>query len=227
MAFIDFDINQIVSDYHSYEWPFPHVVVDNFLPACFLNKVLDEWPTLDERAGWSYFSNDQEERWAWNKGAPMGLVTEAICDEMNSPERLLEWEAAFGILNLIADPDLVGGGPHEILPGGKLGVHADFNRHPVSGLDRRLNAFLYLNHDWQDQWGGHLDLWDERCINRIRHAPIFGRLVIFPTTTISFHGHPHPLECPPGVTRKSLAFYYYTDGRDDGFREPHSTVFVS
>ena len=41
----------------------------------------------------------------------------------------------------------------------------------------------------------------------------FNKLVIFNTTDFSFHGHPEPLKCPDNVTRKSLALYYYTNGR--------------
>ena len=34
--------------------------------------------------------------------------------------------------------------------------------------------------------------------------------MIFNTGQISFHGYPDPITCPPDVTRKSLALYYYT-----------------
>jgi hypothetical protein len=49
--------------------------------------------------------------------------------------------------------------------------------------------------------------------------PSIGRCVIFKTDADSFHGSPAPLACPEGVTRKSIALYYYTNGRDD-----HSVV---
>lgn len=43
----------------------------------------------------------------------------------------------------------------------------------------------------------------------------FNRTLVFLTTDYSYHGHPDPLDCPPGVTRKSVALYYYTNGRPD------------
>jgi Rps23 Pro-64 3,4-dihydroxylase Tpa1-like proline 4-hydroxylase len=140
----------------------------------------------------------------------------------------LEWlEDMTGIAGLLPDPHMIGGGPHEIRRGGKLAVHADFNRHPHTGLDRRLNVLLYLNREWQQAWGGHLELWDlnrERCK---QIAPVFNRLVVFATTSTSWHGHPVPLTCPPGVYRRSIAFYYYTDGRPaHESMGDHSTVFV-
>ena len=44
-------------------------------------------------------------------------------------------------------------------------------------------------------------------------APLFNRCVIFSTTAYSYHGHPDPLLCPEGTTRKSMALYYFTNGR--------------
>ena len=98
--------------------------------------------------------------------------------------------------------------------GGFLKVHSDFNLHPQLNLNRRLNLLLYLNKDWKEEWGGHLELWDKDMKScKVKISPNFNKLVIFNTTDYSFHGHPNPLACPEDVTRKSLALYYYTNGR--------------
>jgi hypothetical protein len=91
-----------------------------------------------------------------------------------------------------------------------------------------LNALLYLNQGWEESWGGALELWDpelDRCAVRI--PPLFNRCVVFSTTDKSFHGHPHPLECPEGVTRRSLARYYYScpAGQSAGPVAAHNTLF--
>ena len=47
---------------------------------------------------------------------------------------------------------------------------------------RRLNVLIYLNTEWDEAWGGHLELWEaerKTCVKRI--APIFNRAVIFDT----------------------------------------------
>lgn len=100
----------------------------------------------------------------------------------------------------------LGGGLHEIHPGGLLKMHIDFNRHPT-GLVRCLNLLIYLNLNWEMGWCGALELGKQR---EQRIWPVAGRVVIFETTPDSWHGHPIPLNCPPGVTRRSLALYYYT-----------------
>ena len=86
---------------------------------------------------------------------------------------------------------------------------------------------LYLNRDWEEDFGGHIELWDsgmKQCIKKL--LPIFNRMVIFNTTETSFHGHPEPLNCPADRSRKSLALYYYTIGQqEDDISQTHSTLF--
>ena len=101
---------------------------------------------------------------------------------------------------------------HQTQAGGFLNMHADFrthHHHPT--WVRRLNLIVYLNPDWKPEWGGDLELWDSQmthCVTKL--PPIFNHAVIFNTTDDSYHGYPDPIQCPPGVTRKSLALYYYT-----------------
>ena len=78
----------------------------------------------------------------------------------------------------------MGAGQHEIKPGGLLKIHADFNKHNISGLDRRLNVLVYLNKDWKEEYGGHFELWDKdmkHCVKKI--LPTFNTMAIFSTTS--------------------------------------------
>ena len=208
-------------------WPFPHASIDGMFDESLLDDVIDQWPTPDDRDGWAHFSNDREEKWAWTNKADLWPAAFELVYGCNQ-QPFLDWlETLTGIPRLLADPELVGGGPHEIMRGGKLGVHVDFNRHPTTGLDRRLNALLYLNRGWRDEWGGQIELWDQDRRRSVSYTPVFNRLVVFATTSTSWHGHPTPLACPEGVTRRSVAFYYYTDGRPDGETTgTHSTIFA-
>ena len=47
----------------------------------------------------------------------------------------------------------------------------------------------------------------------VKILPLFNRVALFSTTGDSWHGHPDPLTCPEDRSRKSLALYYYTNGR--------------
>jgi len=206
--------------------PFPHIVIDNLFPEEALLPILSEFPT-PEQIDWQRFNNPNEKKLASTRETQLGDYTRHFLWELNSSVFISFVEAISGVKGLIPDPHMVGGGLHQIERGGLLKVHADFNRYERLKLDRRVNLLLYLNRDWKEEYGGHLQLWDQEmktCIKKV--LPIFNRLVLFSSTDVSFHGHPDALTCPEGWTRKSIAMYYYTNGRPvDEVSVPHSTVF--
>jgi|HubBroStandDraft_3_1064219.scaffolds.fasta_scaffold16989_3 hypothetical protein len=206
--------------------PFPHVVIDNLFPAPVLAAVLADFPQPDE-IPWQRFDSPTEKKLGYTFRSPLKERLRGFLFEMSTPPVLQFLEALTGIEGLIPDPYFGGAGPHQILPGGFLKVHVDFNWHPLLKLDRRLNLIVYLNHDWCEEYGGHIELWDREmgaCVRRV--LPVFNRTIVFSTTDTSFHGHPAPLACPPGRSRKSVSFYYYTNGRPEAERSaPHDTIF--
>ena len=77
-------------------------------------------------------------------------------------------------------------------------------------LDRRLNVIVYLNPNWKEDYGGHLEFWDKKMKAPIKKIlPIFNRLAIFSTNDFTNHGHPEALSCPEDMSRKSLALFYF------------------
>ena len=195
--------------------PFPYIELNNFFNEDYLDQVLNNFPKMSENR--HDFSMNTKAEVKLAIGSP-----EKIPDKINS---FIEYLNSYFFLDfiqnltgikhrLIPDPYLFGAGLHEIKRGGFLKIHSDFNVHPQLNLNRRLNLLLYLNKDWKEEWGGHLELWDRKMkFCRVKITPNFNKLVIFNTTDYSFHGHPNPLACPEDVTRKSLALYYYTNGR--------------
>jgi len=206
--------------------PFPHIVFDNFFDPELVDQILAEFPAPDA-IRWQKFDNGQEIKLASSAEQSFGPVTRLFMYHLNSATFLEFLSRVTGIKNLIPDPGFEGGGLHQIVRGGKLGVHADFNKHRDLNLDRRLNLLLYLNKDWREEYGGHLQLWDRdmtRCEAKV--LPLFNRMLIFGTTDFTYHGHPDPLQCPEGMTRKSLALYYFSNGRPaEEVTGEHSTLF--
>lgn len=206
--------------------PFPHVVMDDVFPERFLENVLAEFPGPDA-IDWKRFSDGTGRKLATRDESQLGPWTLALLHQLNSSRFLRVLEALTGIVGLIPDPHLEGGGLHQIERGGYLKIHADFNKHERLRLDRRLNLLIYLNKDWNEDFGGHLELWTpqmDRCARKV--LPIFNRCVVFSTTDCSYHGHPEPLACLESRTRKSIALYYYTNGRPEReMSRPHSTLY--
>src|ERR1700691_4495041 len=206
--------------------PFPHVVFDNFFDPSLLDLVLEEFPEPGENR-WQSFDTAQEIKLASAAEASFGSATRLLLYHLNSITFLQFLTAVTGIDNLISDPRFDGGGLHQIVRGGKLAVHADFNKHAAFGLDRRLNLLLYLNKGWREEYGGHLELWDRDMAGcKAKVLPVFNRVMVFGTTDFTYHGHPDPLQCPETMTRKSLALYYFSNGRPaEEVSGAHSTLF--
>lgn len=210
--------------------PFPSIYFDNFFNEEFLNEVLAEFPDLSKGEARKYKSG-HELKLAGKGERRFGPKTKLFMHFLNSEPFLNFLQELTGIEEvLLSDPYYVGGGQHELKPGGFLKIHADFNKHRPTNLDRRINVLVYLNKGWKDEYGGHFELWDkemENCVTKI--LPAFNTMAIFSTTTFSYHGNPGIVKCPEGQSRKSLALYYYTNGRpveeiEEGLEE-HSTLF--
>jgi hypothetical protein len=204
--------------------PFPHIVIDDFLPPEILELCLDHFPR-EIPDGARTFDRAQER-----------LKTQYMPDSLDDEVRNLFYafnalpfirvvENITGIKGLIPDPYFAGAGFHEIRQGGHLSVHSDFNHHKPMNLERRVNTLIYLNKDWRDEFGGQLELWDDAMQNCVQSVvPVYNRCVMFSTTSRSWHGNPQPIAHPDGVSRKSIALYYYTaTWRED--RRDHTTQF--
>jgi Rps23 Pro-64 3,4-dihydroxylase Tpa1-like proline 4-hydroxylase len=206
--------------------PFPHIYFDNFLPLEVAEAALRDFPE-PKQLTWSEFNNTNEKKLAFDIVEKLPPAIRDVLYFLNSRPMLEFLEVITGIKGVITDPYFVGGGLHQIKRGGKLGVHADFNHHTRLNLDRRINLLIYLNKDWKEEYGGHFELWN-RDMTRAEQKilPVFNRCAIFSTTSFSYHGHPTPLGCPPDRTRKSIATYYYSNGRpEEEVNEAHSTLF--
>jgi hypothetical protein len=191
---------------------FPHVVIDNFLDAKIIEECYRDFPKLDDEH-WLNYLHYNEKKYGMTKIENIPGTPKMVIQYLNSPEFLSMLENITGIKNLIADPGLEGGGLHQIPKGGFLNIHADFTAHPHHrNWRRRVNVLIYLNKDWREEYGGHLELWRRdmsECFEKI--LPVINRCVIFNTDRDSFHGHPDPITCPDDWTRKSIALYYFTE----------------
>jgi Rps23 Pro-64 3,4-dihydroxylase Tpa1-like proline 4-hydroxylase len=203
------ELGRSLADEYRNAEPFPHIVIDDFLDPAVLRRVLKDFPSSENKA---FFNREQERlKFQYQPHEVQSGLVRNLFAELNSQAFLGFLEELTGIKGLIADPHFEGGGLHETKRGGHLGVHADFNVHDQLKVERRLNLLVYLNEDWDDEYGGQLELWKKDMSEcAVRVGPVLGRAVIFSTALDSFHGHPDPLNCPPERSRRSIATYYYT-----------------
>jgi hypothetical protein len=215
-----------VRDAYQKAKPFPHAVIEKVFPEEVLEEVLAEFPS-PQSIDWIEFDNAKEKKLGSKAESKLGEKSVRFLHYLNSAPVIGFLEELTGIKGLIPDPHYEGGGLHQILPKGFLKIHADFNWHNRLKLHRRINMLIYLNKDWKEEFGGHLELWDkdmQACREKI--LPTFGKVVVFNTTDFAYHGHPNPLACPPDRTRKSIALYYYSSSRPKGeLSNAHWTLF--
>ena len=217
-------------DFH--EAPFKHCVVDNCFNNEFSYQLIKGFPDLKSNEWES--TNDQDieikHRTKWQSEFDIPDEILPAIRIFNSAIFLKAVSKRFKIPKLIPDPYFSGGGLNITESNGLLDVHVDGNYHDASGLNRRINAILYLNSGWKEGWGGEFGLYNstgEKLIKKI--APIFNRLVIFDTHDKSFHGLPDPLNFPKGHNRKSIILYYYTKEARPSHQveveKPHSALW--
>ena len=213
--------------------PFKHAVIDGFLDPDFCRALVAEYPPYDPEKfrnehghlGKAYHQNVRE----------LGPSYRRLDDLGKSPEFLRFVSGVTGIPDLLHDPGYEGGGTHENLEDMELDPHVDFTVHKTTGLYRRVNLLLYLNSEWDEAWGGslelHVDPWQSGDKNPIKLvAPAFNRCVLFETSDHSWHGFQRIRlpEDKKGTTRRSFAFYLYTRDLPSGFPKIPGdlTVFV-
>jgi len=215
-----------------FETPYKHLVIDEFFSDSLVYECLKNFPDIND-SSWEHANEADIEikyrtTWGSEFDIPEGIVDAVRI--LNSSCFLMAMSERFEIPKIIPDPYFTGGGLNVTKAGGLLDVHVDGNYHDATGLNRRLNALVYLNPNWKSGWGGEFGIYDEKgekCLKEV--APLFNRLVIFDSHDKSFHGLPAPLNFPKDELRRSIILYYYTkDPRPDSqitINDPHSALW--
>jgi hypothetical protein len=211
-------------DAYAHAAPFPHVVLDAFLPIEAAERIADEFPPIDgfvadgPEGGNKIGKHDSSAR------TTIGPFTRGVLAQLSCAPFTDFLEHLTGVAGLVSDPRGVDGALRHFVRGGRLAVHADFNVKGRLGLERRVNLIVYLNRRWPEEYGGALELWNRdmsACVTRV--APVFNRAVVFSPVDDGYHGFPEPLRCPEGESRKSLQLYYYAAPRP--WVRPHLTLW--
>ncbi len=216
-------VGKSASESYRVKQPYPYGGFDDFLPAEVLDHVLEELQTLPEAE--TTFNRPQEKLKTSYVPERLPTYTRNLFYVLNSRPFVQFLENMTGIKGLIPDPYFAGGGVHVVGNGGHLDIHADFNHNAILNLERRLNVLIYLNKDWEKDFGGSFEIWNHEMTEMVESfVPLFNRMVCFNTGSTTWHGNPTPVNHPEGKPRMSLALYYYT-ATWDGTKRSHTTLF--
>ncbi|MBB2200963.1 2OG-Fe(II) oxygenase [Gluconacetobacter tumulisoli] len=203
--------------------PFPHLIIDDLFPENWLLPILDAYRHRSDWQ-WQCYDTALQKKTATVPNSDLPSHVQRYFDFVYSGPFLRLLTSLTGIENLLPDPSLFGGGMHVVSGGGHFDLHIDFQKHPQTSLTNRLAMLTYLNPDWDTQNGGNLELWTVRPSARaVEIAPHFGRTVLMEQSKIAAHGHPTHIK--PGLERKALIAYFYTNDATADMKS--TTVYVS
>ena len=208
--------------------PFPHMVFDNFLPQDVAEAIASEYPSVTEmNEKWKFHDNQNVSRFLLEDTTQFNWRMKLFASAITSRSFLLFLETLTGIPALLSDPYFMGGGAMVTGKGGFLNVHVDFNWHQKLQSWRRCNALFYLTPDWQESWKGNLELWSIDGKQKVKEVPpLFNRMVVFSTTSESYHGQPEPIACPSDEYRRVFSAFYYASEKSDKIdAHPHFTKY--
>jgi Rps23 Pro-64 3,4-dihydroxylase Tpa1-like proline 4-hydroxylase len=214
----------VLAQAHAATLPVPYTIIDNFFSEELFKTLSFEVDFLKE-SDWTVFSNDASYRKECRNFASTPRIQSMAYSFQGSA--FLKWiEQVTGLDKLVADPHYRGGGITRVSRGDSLGLHNDFNWNEQIRLTRRVNLILYMNAEWQTEWGGELELWDfdrTKCLVKIEPKP--NRLAIWNYDERLIHGAPHPLNCPEHIARQNfIQFYYGSNATHE--TPPHRSQFV-
>lgn len=202
--------------------PYRHLIIDEFLDLELAKTAFQSFPKMTEMDTLKDFRQYKAQDPDLGKFHP--VFQEIIFYHLHSERFLTILSKITGMSDLMADSQLYAAGLAQGGNGSFLNVHIDNSSHPVEPWYRRLNLLIYLNKDWIEEKGGHLELWNPDMSQSVRILPVFNRMVIFATDKQSWHGYSQ-VNTRDGDTRKSINIYYFTEQSPDGTDYYHITSF--
>jgi len=203
--------------------PFPHIVIDNFLCQDLAEKLLAEFPALSlMHSSHHYLFSKKHELSFWSNISDLfsQLHQDLLSDEFRTFISQVAGKQVF------MDADYCGE-LHQSRDGGYLDMHVDFNLHPKNdSWVHELTLLIYLNKDWQDNYGGQLLMQHHENPKMYEVSPIFNRCTIIRSDETTFHGY-RRLNLPEDITRKSILVNFYREVTPEQIPSRRPTIWAA
>jgi len=195
-------------------------ILDDLLPAPTAQTIYQAFPPTDALVLKRTLGQLKYVGYQMNRYDP--LLEEIIY--AFQAERVLQAVSDItGIRELLPDDRLYAGGISVMTEGHYLNPHLDNSHDLERNHYRVLNLLYYVTPDWRDEYGGHLELWDQGPGKQARtmHSR-FNRLVVMQTDERSWHSVTKVMH--PG-RRCCVSNYYFSPQPAGADASYHVTSF--
>ena len=197
--------------------PFPHTIIDNFLPPDIFAKITDGLNHVDnfQDIKKNFTSHVELNKTVYGDNDLSGTLKLPIniLGGFFVKEILGSYLDGQKLISLCDWPDYGGYYPfHSMTAGGILGSHVDHS-HSKNGDLHVANSIFYVSPEWKPSWGGETLLFNNTGLKIIKKiSPISNRLILFIHSSTSFHGV-NTISSPIGVRRSTYYMDYYIHDR--------------
>jgi Rps23 Pro-64 3,4-dihydroxylase Tpa1-like proline 4-hydroxylase len=195
------------------------LVIDDLLPKELANKIFHSFP---ESNTMRFISSFREKKYTFKQLDKTPSILKDITFAIQSPKIIRLIEKITGIFNQRPDQSLYAGGLSLMKKGNFLNPHIDNSHDSERKYYRRLNLLYYVTPDWKKEFGGHLELWDNKVKKPVVIESFFNRLVIMETNSNSWHSV-SPIN--NNGKRCCVSNYYFSDQSPSGKDYYHVTSF--
>ena len=195
------------------------LTIDDLLPKHLAMDIYNNFPKMDQMR---LISSFREEKYTFKDLNMTPSLLEDITFAIQSPKVISLIEQITGIANQRPDPSLYAGGLSLMVKNNFLNPHIDNSHDGDRKYYRTLNLLYYTTPDWKPEYGGSLELWDDKVQNAEIIPSLFNRLVIMETNLNSWHS------VNPVVfdgNRCCVSNYYFSEHSPESKEHFHVTSF--
>ena len=194
------------TQYQASEGDIGHFFVDDLLPADLAQQIHEAFPENEDMVLKKSIREYKHVAAQMDRYNP--ILEEAIY-AFQDPRVVSLVHDITGINGLEPDENLYAGGISAMAQGNFLNPHLDNSHDKDRDKWRVLNLLYYVSPDWQDNYGGHLELWPGGVKKpQITLHSRFNRLAVMATHHRSWHSVSPVVHAG---TRQCVSNYYFSD----------------
>ena len=191
-------------------FPYEHLVFDDFFPHEIIEELFEYTKNIKKWNDIHVFQNKPhiKNRLVADYSELQGIIKETI--DFFYSEPMFDFISNLLGVKVFNDPNsLRGGGLQKSTDGAFMDIHLDNNWNENLQAWTVANVILYLSSDWDDSYGGHLELCKKNKVCK-KIKPILNRCVICINNNKSYHGYKNPIKAPENKFRQSLILFYFS-----------------